>query len=94
VFHYIEPNIVPDSPIEVIPTAPPTKLKRLNMSHTPSSSNTKSSIGQLFSRLLQEDNKIAYDIFNCLMNMKKCTKQLIRCGFTGKVLHLGIKILK
>ncbi|KAL5682520.1 hypothetical protein ACJX0J_008905, partial [Zea mays] len=35
----------------------------------------------LLNMLLQEDNKIAYDIFNCLMNMKKC-------GFTGKILMI------
>jgi hypothetical protein len=81
VFHYVELDVVPNSPIEfittgVIPTDPLMNIKRLKTSHTPSSSNTKSSIGQQFSRLLQEDNKIAYDIFNG--PMEKCPKKLWR----------------
>jgi hypothetical protein len=79
--------------IKVILTAPETKVKRLKTFHTPTTSNTKSSIGQQFSKLIQED-KIAYDIFNRPMNMLTCTKKLMECGFRGKVLQLGIKILK
>lgn len=64
------------------------------MSHTPSSSNTKSIIGQKFAGLLQEDRKITYYICSGPMNMDMCTKKLLECGFIGKVLHHGIKILK
>jgi hypothetical protein len=92
VFHCIEPDVVPDS--QVIPTASPMNIKRLKMSHTPSSSNTKSSIGQKFVGLLQEDRKITYYICSGPMNMDMCTKKLLECGFIGKVLHLAIKILK
>jgi hypothetical protein len=44
--------------------------------------------------LLEEYPKIAYDICNGPINMYKCTKKLLECGFTGKVLHIAIKILK
>jgi hypothetical protein len=74
-FYYVERDVVQDSPIEVIPTALPTNLNRLKTSHIPSSSNTKPRIGHQFSRLLQEDNKIAYGIFNGPMNIEKCTKK-------------------
>lgn len=73
---YVEPNMVANSPTKVIPSALPTNIKRLKMSDTPSSSNWKSSIGQQFSMLQQEDNKIAYDIINDRMNMDKYTKNL------------------
>ena len=60
VFDYVEPDVVPDLPskvirIEVILTTPETKIKRLKIFHTPSSSNRKSSIGQQFSKLIKED---------------------------------------
>ncbi|PWZ24418.1 hypothetical protein Zm00014a_026349 [Zea mays] len=87
----VEPDVVPDYP--VIPTASPTNIKRLKTFHKPST-NTKSNIGQNFSRLLEEHPKIAYDICNGPINMYKCTKKLLECGFTGKVLHIAIKILK
>jgi hypothetical protein len=87
----VEPDVVPDYP--VMPTASPTNIKRLKTFHKPST-NTKSNIGQNFSRLLEEHPKIAYDICNGPINMYKCTKKLLECGFTGKVLHIAIKILK
>lgn len=92
-FDYVEPKIVPSTPTKVIITAPvapasPSNIKRSKMLHTCTSWLTNSNIGQQFCRLLQEDKQIVHAIFNSLMNMKKCTKNLMRCGFKGKVLHL------
>jgi hypothetical protein len=54
-FNYVEPDFIPLSPNEIIPTAFEMNIKRLKTSHTPSSSNTKSSIGQQLSGLLKEE---------------------------------------
>jgi hypothetical protein len=58
VFDYTEPDFVASSAIEVIQTTLEINMKRLKMSHAPSSSNTKSNIDQQISRLLQEDEKL------------------------------------
>jgi hypothetical protein len=82
VFHYVDADIVLDSPViqtEVIPTkVNPNEVipkNRLMMSHEPSSSIRKSSsAGQKFDRLLEEEPNATYDICKGPMNMNKCTK--------------------
>jgi hypothetical protein len=42
----------------------------------------------------QNTQKTVHGIFNDSINVAKCIKKLKMCGFRGKVLHLGLKILK
>jgi nitrate reductase beta subunit len=60
VFNYVERYFVPSSLTEVIQTSPKMDRKRMKTSHVPSSSNTKSIIGQQFSMLLQEDKYMIF----------------------------------
>lgn len=41
-----------------------------------------------------EEDKIVQDIFNGLMNMKKCTEKPKWCDLRGKLLHRSLKLLK
>jgi hypothetical protein len=100
VFHYIKPDLLDcqPSPImqtEIIPSHRPAK--RLKTSHiTAGSSSTTQSIGQQFSRLLQQDRTagLGASIYNGHLNMERCTRRLLECQFDDNILQLGIQILK
>jgi len=64
-----------------------------NPDSTSNSCQSDSSIGEHFSKLM-EDKETALELFKGPMSMKNCTHKVKRCGFKGKELHCVLKLLR